>query len=62
MFFKILWCLGQFYKDVINLEDFGQGPIRMINFVVSVLVIEIFRLYALLCRLFERLFAQHNPF
>jgi hypothetical protein len=57
-----LWCLGQFYKDVISLEDHGQGPVRMINFVVSVLVIKILRLYALLCRLFDRCSLRHNPF
>jgi hypothetical protein len=45
MFFKILWCLGQFYKDVINIEDFGQGHRSVLNFVVSILDIEIFNIY-----------------
>jgi hypothetical protein len=34
MLFKVWWCLGQFSKDVYNLEIFKNSPARMLSNVV----------------------------
>jgi hypothetical protein len=30
MFYKVIWCLGSFYKDVINSDEHSNSPSRLI--------------------------------
>jgi hypothetical protein len=39
MYYKVMWCLGSFYKDVISFEEKSSNLGRLISYVVLVLEI-----------------------